>query len=65
MAEKGVSWKQHPNTCTDNALSMLRETHGFIALVKTIAPHGTSSHCIICQVLPVENTQDTLKIVLR
>jgi hypothetical protein len=65
MAEKGLSWKQRVDICTDGALSMVGKTRSFIAHVKAIAPECASSHWIIhCQTLAVKEIPNALKTML-
>jgi hypothetical protein len=47
MAEKGLSWKQSVDICTDGMWSMVGKKCGFVAHVECIAPECTSSHCVI------------------
>jgi uncharacterized membrane protein len=66
MSEKGLSWEQCVDTCTDGARSMVGITLGSIERVKAIASECTCNPGIIhSQTVAVKKIRNTLKIVRR
>ena len=61
----GITWAMVRSVCTDGAPAMLGSRSGFAALVKAVAPHISTIHCMIHrQALAAKSLPPSLQAVL-